>query len=74
MFENLFETEIINTSLADLLEINPSLTKITQNYFSEQLKMVVKLSPIILGEILEGFLITLEDADDKAKKNPLNQV
>lgn len=70
LFENLFETEIINTSLADLLEINPSLTKITQNYFSEQLKMVVKLSPIILGEILEGFLITLEDADDKAKKEP----
>ncbi|MBU1099063.1 MAG: hybrid sensor histidine kinase/response regulator [Bacteroidetes bacterium] len=70
LFDDLFNTVTANDSIPELLDIKPSITKITQNYFSEKLKMIIKLSPIVLEEELEGFLITLENAHEKPAGEP----
>ena len=56
----------LGKNINELLNINPSSTAITQNHYSESLNSLVKLSPILLQNNLEGFIITLEKKDTVA--------
>ncbi len=64
LFSSLIESEKEISSIKDLLQITPSLTAISQNYFSDKINALIKLIPIELEGKLEGFQVFIEKNDD----------